>query len=83
MELIRRALAACGGNRAHAAEQLGIHRQLLYHKLERYGLGVSPNGTVDVPEEDSSAAFQLAPDKQKQWLSTGIALALHQVGLKP
>jgi DNA-binding NtrC family response regulator len=55
MELIRRALAACGGNRAQAADQLGIRRQLLYQKLERYGLGVSPNGTADVPEEDSSA----------------------------
>ena len=32
-ELIRRALAACDGNRAQAAEQLGIRRQLLYQKL--------------------------------------------------
>ena len=37
-ELIRRALAAAQGNRAKAAEQLGIRRQLLYDKLERYGL---------------------------------------------
>ena len=36
-ELIRRALAASGGNRAQAAEELGIRRQLLYQKLERYG----------------------------------------------
>ena len=50
MELIRRALAGCGGNRAQAAERLGIRRQLLYQKLERYGLGVSPNGTDDVPK---------------------------------
>ena len=41
MELIQRALIACGGNRAQAAEQLGIRRQLLYQKLERYGLGMS------------------------------------------
>jgi DNA-binding NtrC family response regulator len=41
MELIQRALAACGGNRAQAAERLGIRRQLLYQKLERYGLSVS------------------------------------------
>jgi two-component system NtrC family response regulator len=37
-EMIRRALAASGGNRALAAERLGIRRQLLYQKLARYGL---------------------------------------------
>ena len=37
-ELIRRALSAAQGNRAKAAEQLGIRRQLLYDKLDRYGL---------------------------------------------
>ncbi len=52
--LIRRALAASGGNRAQAAERLGIRRQLLYQKLARYGL-VSPNGTDSVPEGDSPA----------------------------
>lgn len=56
MALIRRALSACGGNRAQAAERLGIRRQLLYQKLERYGLGVSQNGTADVAEEDTSSA---------------------------
>ena len=56
-EMIRRALAACGGNRAQAAEQLGIRRQLLYQKLERYGLGVSANGTADVREADSATAL--------------------------
>jgi DNA-binding NtrC family response regulator len=55
VELIRRALAASGGNRAQAAERLGIRRQLLYQKLARYRLGVSPNETDDVPEGDSSA----------------------------
>ena len=53
-ELIQRALAACGGNRAQAAERLGIRRQLLYQKLERYGLALSPNGTGPVPEDDSA-----------------------------
>jgi DNA-binding NtrC family response regulator len=53
--LIRRALAASGGNRAQAADLLGIRRQLLYQKLERYGLGVSSNGTADVPEWDARA----------------------------
>jgi DNA-binding NtrC family response regulator len=52
-ELIRRALAASAGNRAQAAERLGIRRQLLYQKLERYGLALSPNGTGSVPDEDS------------------------------
>jgi DNA-binding NtrC family response regulator len=33
--MIRRALQACGGNRAEAARRLGIHRQLLYKKLEQ------------------------------------------------
>ncbi|MBV9653983.1 MAG: sigma-54-dependent Fis family transcriptional regulator [Acetobacteraceae bacterium] len=50
-ELIRRALAASGGNRAQAAEQLGIRRQLLYQKLARYDL--SAQGTAIVPEPDS------------------------------
>ena len=56
IELIRRALAASGGNRAQAAEQLGIRRQLLYQKLERYGPAVSANATDDVPEADRPAA---------------------------
>jgi len=55
MELIRRALAASEGNRAQAAERLGIRRQLLYQKLTRYGLDMSPNETDGVPERDSSA----------------------------
>ena len=37
--MIRRALADCAGNRAEAARRLGIHRQLLYEKLRRYGIG--------------------------------------------
>ncbi|WP_428376550.1 sigma-54-dependent transcriptional regulator [Lichenicoccus sp.] len=36
--MIRRALAASGGNRTEAARRLGIHRQLLHAKLRRYGL---------------------------------------------
>ena len=58
LEMIRRALAATGGNRAAAAEQLGIRRQLLYQKLARYGLDVSPNGTDAVPDADGSPAKQ-------------------------
>ncbi|MDR6872047.1 two-component system NtrC family response regulator [Bosea sp. BE125] len=37
-EMIRRALLACAGNRTEAARRLGINRQLLYTKIERYGL---------------------------------------------
>ena len=37
--LIVRALARTAGNRAEAARVLGIHRQLLYRKLEQYGIG--------------------------------------------
>jgi DNA-binding NtrC family response regulator len=36
--MIRRALLASRGNRAQAARQLGIHRQLLHAKIARYGL---------------------------------------------
>ena len=37
-EMIRRALSACADNRTEAARRLGINRQLLYTKIERYGL---------------------------------------------
>jgi DNA-binding NtrC family response regulator len=37
--LISEALAGSKGNRAEAARRLGIHRQLLHAKAEKYGLG--------------------------------------------
>ena len=40
--MIRRALAEAGGSRTEAARKLGVHRQLLYDKMKRYGLGASP-----------------------------------------
>jgi DNA-binding NtrC family response regulator len=43
--MIQSALEACGGNRAKAARHLNIHRQLLYAKMQRYGLA----------DEDASA----------------------------
>ncbi len=52
-EMIRRALAASGGNRAQAAERLGIRRQLLYQKLAKHGFSLSANGTDDVSEADA------------------------------
>ncbi len=61
VELIRRALVASGGNRAQAAERLGIRRQLLYQKLTRYGLEVSANDTDAVPEADGHAAEMPSP----------------------
>lgn len=54
--MIERALASAGGNRAQAAERLGIRRQLLYQKLARYGLDASANGTARVPEADDDGA---------------------------
>jgi DNA-binding NtrC family response regulator len=36
--MIRKALEACSGNRAEAARRLNINRQLLYTKMQRYGL---------------------------------------------
>ena len=54
--MIRKALEACSGNRAEAARRLNIHRQLLYTKMQRYGLAdsetsakpTSPVGKADV-----------------------------------
>jgi DNA-binding NtrC family response regulator len=53
--MIQEALAACGGNRAEAARQLNINRQLLYAKMERYGLAdeVSAKPTDDVGNADT------------------------------
>jgi DNA-binding NtrC family response regulator len=36
--MIKRAMEETNGNRTHAAERLGIRRQLLHQKLARYGL---------------------------------------------
>jgi len=52
--MIRRALDASGGNRAEAARRLSINRQLLYAKMQRYGLSgeVSGNPTDPVGKDD-------------------------------
>ncbi len=54
--MIRRALEAAGGNRTEAARRLGIHRQLLYEKLRRYGMEPSGNRTEGVGEADDRPA---------------------------
>jgi len=51
--LIRRALMRIAGNRAEAARILGIHRQLLYTKMKRYGLQTSEDRTDSVWEADT------------------------------
>ncbi len=51
-EMIRRALAASGGNRAEAARRLGIHRQLLHTKLGRQGSQPSEGRTEAVRTPD-------------------------------
>jgi DNA-binding NtrC family response regulator len=51
--LIRRALARSAGNRAEAARLLGIHRQLLYAKMKRYGLAASEDRTEAVRKPDA------------------------------
>ena len=53
--IIRRALAACGGNRSEAAQRLGIHRQLLYTKMRRYAIEASESPTDPVANADDPA----------------------------
>jgi DNA-binding NtrC family response regulator len=51
--MIRGALEACGGNRTEAARRLNIHRQLLYAKMQRYGLAeASEIPTPPVAKDD-------------------------------
>jgi DNA-binding NtrC family response regulator len=51
--MIRKALDACGGNRTEAARRLNINRQLLYTKMQRYGLSeASGNPTTGVGKDD-------------------------------
>lgn len=52
-EMIQRALEACDGNRTEAARRLNINRQLLYTKMQRYGLAEpSENLTAHVAKDD-------------------------------
>jgi DNA-binding NtrC family response regulator len=54
--MIRRALAASGGNRAEAARRLGVHRQLLYEKARGLGIELSENRTPGVGKGDGAGA---------------------------
>ncbi len=56
--LIRRALARTCGNRAEAARSLGIHRQLLYSKMRRYGLNPSEGNREEATEPGESGERQ-------------------------
>jgi DNA-binding NtrC family response regulator len=54
--MIRTALESCGGNRTEAARRLNINRQLLYTKMQRYGLtdsALSENPTLAVGKDDA------------------------------
>lgn len=46
-QMIERALATCGGNRTEAARRLNINRQLLYTKMQRYGLAEASEKLTD------------------------------------
>jgi two-component system NtrC family response regulator len=48
--MIMRALQETGGNRSEAARRLGIHRQLLYAKAQKYGID------IDEPSENRTAS---------------------------
>jgi DNA-binding NtrC family response regulator len=55
--MIARALREAKGNRTDAAKRLGIHRQLLYSKMQKYGLDtgeLSSDHTDGVVNPDSS-----------------------------
>ncbi|WP_331291112.1 helix-turn-helix domain-containing protein [Methylobacterium radiotolerans] len=63
--MIAAALRETDGNRARAARRLGIQRQLLYAKIERYGLGppnpdLSEETTETVGNPDASAGIDPA-----------------------
>jgi transcriptional regulator with PAS, ATPase and Fis domain len=44
---IHQALAETGYNKAQASRLLGIHRTLLYKKMKKYGIGLTPEQALD------------------------------------
>jgi DNA-binding NtrC family response regulator len=66
MHMIKRALQEAGGNRTEAAKRLGIHRQLLYAKAEKYGIDggeVSADQTGAVVKADDADRGQSEKSK--------------------
>jgi DNA-binding NtrC family response regulator len=66
MHMIKRALQEAGGNRTEAAKRLGIHRQLLYSKAEKYRIDAgeaSADQTGAVVKADD--ADQVQSDKSR------------------
>jgi DNA-binding NtrC family response regulator len=66
MHMIKQALQETSGNRTEAAKRLGIHRQLLYAKAEKYGIAageVSADQTGAVVKADDADREQ--SDKSK------------------
>lgn len=53
-QMIERALAACAGNRTEAARRLNINRQLLYTKMQRYGLAEASEKLTDRVGKDDA-----------------------------
>ena len=64
VEMISRALEATNGNRARAAERLGIRRQLLYDKMARYGLS-GPDNRAGMPGADGLQAERSESENQQ------------------
>lgn len=54
-DYIRRTLEGCGGSVSKAAEQLGIHRTLLYKKMKKLGLEAAGKRTTERTESDSKS----------------------------
>jgi two-component system NtrC family response regulator len=53
-QMIERALATCAGNRTEAARRLNINRQLLYTKMQRYGLAEASEKLTDRVGKDGA-----------------------------
>jgi hypothetical protein len=79
--MIRKALE-CGGNRTEAAHRLAIHRQLLYTKIQRYGLAedeASAKHTRPVGKADA----QIVCFEKVSYLTCCAAAAGRRVSIAP
>ena len=47
-DLVRQALEMSGGNRTHAARLLGMNRDQIRYRIEKFNLGDSANGTEEI-----------------------------------